>query len=96
MTEEQTEFSSGSSASTRSALSEEKHTLAWYQGQGEQNCKYCSERFPFKPVKLGSVEFYPHDGGWIVKDFKEKQWLYKTCPKCGYQWALWKLGVERQ
>jgi hypothetical protein len=41
------------------------------------------------------IEHYDHDGGWPVEGFKEKQWLYVTCPKCGYQWALWKLGVPR-
>jgi len=24
-----------------------------------------------------------------------KFWLYVTCPKCKYEWALWKLGVPR-
>jgi len=41
------------------------------------------------------IEHYDHDGGWPVEGFEEKQWLYVTCPKCGYQWALWKLGIPR-
>lgn len=22
-------------------------------------------------------------------------WLYIKCPRCGYEWSLWKLGVSR-
>jgi len=90
--EEKTEFSSGSSALTRNASSEEKHTLAWYQDQGEQNCKYCSEKHPFKPVKLGSVEFYPHEGGWLVERFQERQWLFKTVLNVGINGRSGNLG----
>lgn len=38
---------------------------------------------------------YPHGAGWKVKDLDSLQWLYIVCPKCHYQWALWKLGVSR-
>ena len=44
---------------------------------------------------LGPIEHYEHSGGWAVAGFEKHQWLYKTCQKCGYQWALWKLGVAR-
>jgi len=44
---------------------------------------------------LGPIEHYEHSGGWIVAGFEKRQWLYKTCQKCDYQWALWKLGVPR-
>jgi hypothetical protein len=44
---------------------------------------------------LGYIENYDHNGGWNVEGFQRKQWLYKTCRKCGYQWALWKLGIPR-
>lgn len=37
----------------------------------------------------------PHNGGWIVPGFLHKLWLYKVCPKCGYQMALWKMGVNK-
>lgn len=37
------------------------------------------------------AERYDHDGGVPVKGFAEKQWVYFNCPKCGYDWALWKL-----
>lgn len=45
---------------------------------------------------LGPIEHYDHSGGWVVAGFEKKQWLYKTCQKCMYQWALWKLGVLRE
>lgn len=48
------------------------------------NCPTCQG-------KLGEIEFYEHDGGVNVKDFLKRQWVYFTCKKCGYQWALWKL-----
>lgn len=45
---------------------------------------------------LNYIENYDHDSGWVVKGCKRKQWLYKTCGKCGYQWSLWKLGIPRE
>jgi len=46
--------------------------------------------------KLGSIEHYSHSGGWAVEGFNKRQWLYKPCLECGYDWALWKLGVPRE
>ncbi len=50
------------------------------------------------PCLLGEVEMYEHDGGVFVESFKEKQWVYFTCSRCKYQWALHKLlnRLERQ
>lgn len=43
------------------------------------------------------IHYYgPHDGGWTVPGFLPKLWLYKVCPKCGYQMALWKMGVSKK
>lgn len=42
------------------------------------------------------ISAYPHFAGWTVEGLKEKQGLFKMCPKCGYDWALWKLGVNRE
>jgi len=36
----------------------------------------------------GTVESYDHAGGVNVKGFKEKQWVYLTCTKCGHQWSF--------
>jgi hypothetical protein len=57
-----------------------------------QTCRWCKTPLPL------DVERHDHPYGWIVKGFAVKQWLYLTCPniECGYQWALWKLGVPRQ
>jgi len=40
---------------------------------------------------------YRHADGWPITwgDMTVKFWLYVTCPKCKYEWALWKLGVPR-
>lgn len=53
-------------------------------------CNHCGTAlFPAK------LEHYTHAFGWPLHGFDEKQWLYVVCPKCKYQWALWKLGVPR-
>lgn len=45
----------------------------------------CGYRF-----HLSNPERYLHDGGLLSSDGK-KYWLYYVCPKCGYQWAYWKI-----
>lgn len=57
----------------------------------ETCCRWCGEK-----LDTSAVEGYPHDGGWTVDGFKDKQWLYIHCTKCNYDWALWKLGVPRE
>ncbi len=34
-----------------------------------------------------------HPDGYEIKGFDKKQWLYVLCPQCGYEWAIWKLGI---
>lgn len=75
------------------SIDAKKPTLEDYRKQITRN--ECADRCNFKGLKSLPIEHYDHDGGWPVEGFKEKQWLYVTCPKCGYQWALWKLGVLR-
>lgn len=58
-----------------------------------KTCRWCGEELPNEPE---DIEYYPHSGGWTVDGFKEKLWLYVTCIKCKYQWALWKIGVPRE
>jgi hypothetical protein len=50
-----------------------------------------------KSVNLNDqpIRGYPHDGGWKVNGLTGLWWLYIHCPDCGYDWALWKLGVSR-
>jgi hypothetical protein len=44
---------------------------------------------------LGYIEFYtnfyPHGGGVFVEGLDGKQWVYFTCKRCHYKWALWKI-----
>jgi len=54
-----------------------------------KKCKWCGTELPQK------IEYYEHSGGWVVEGFDSKLWLYVVCPKCKYQWALWKLGIKR-
>lgn len=39
--------------------------------------------------------YTPHEGGFKIPGEKEKCWLYVRCPKCGYDMAVWKMGVKR-
>ena len=40
-----------------------------------------------------SMDMYDHPDGWKVDGIDNLQWLSLRCPKCGYDWSLWKLGV---
>ena len=42
------------------------------------------------------VYYVPHRDGWTVKGEEQKVWLYVKCPKCGYDMAIWKMGVPRE
>jgi hypothetical protein len=55
-------------------------------------CRWCLASLKDEPIKG-----YPHPSGWRIEGLpeNEKYWLYVECPECGYQWALWKLGVKR-
>ena len=54
----------------------------------ELSCKWCGAKLPEK------IKAYKHRYGWYVRG-KGKWWLYITCPKCGYDWNLEKLGLPR-
>jgi len=51
----------------------------------------------FKKLDQLSLWGYRHADGWPITWGEQtlKFWLYVTCPKCKYEWALWKLGVPR-
>jgi|GEM_PF-4318424 len=57
----------------------------------DNKCGWCNVDLSAVPISG-----YPHSAGWKVEDHAHKMWLFKTCPKCGYDWALWKLGVHRE
>jgi hypothetical protein len=57
--------------------------------QGSRFC-HCHKTVD-SPCNLGAVEMYEHDGGEYVEGKKERQWLYFTCSRCNYQWALHKV-----
>lgn len=48
------------------------------------------------PTGGANLEAYSHDGGWPLDGLPGLWWLYIHCPECGYDWALWKLGVARE
>jgi len=57
-------------------------------------CRWCSHKLQ------GPAIGYPHDGGWLVPGLKSREqngcwWLFVVCENCNYEWALWKLGVDR-
>lgn len=51
-------------------------------------CRSCGHNLPAR------VKHYPHAGGWILAGHTERQWLYVHCSRCGYDNALWKLGIR--
>lgn len=56
-----------------------------------KTCRWCDYKISLNVP----LEYYDHHGGFDVLGFKEPQWLYVTCPKCKYQWSLWKLGIKQ-
>lgn len=77
---------------TKPPVIEVEPTLAEYEQITPTDCRWCEDK---GKGTLGPIEHYDHSGGWPVKGFEKKQWLYRTCNRCGYQWAIWKLGVSR-
>lgn len=48
------------------------------------------------PHKKGEITNVNHMGGFEVKGFDEKQWVYMTCGSCGAQGAIWKILIGLQ
>jgi len=46
-----------------------------------------------EPIHPEEIEMYPHEGGIEIRN-QGRQWVYIHCPKCGYDWALWKLRMK--
>jgi hypothetical protein len=63
-------------------------------GSMEKRTTKCLCGFDLKDEPI--IYYVPHDAGWTVKGEKEKAWLYVKCPKCGYDMAIWKMGVPRE
>ena len=74
------------------AVTTEKPTLAEYEQITPKDCRWCEDK---GKGTLGPLEYHDHSAGWPVKGFEKLQWLYRICSRCGYQWAIWKLGVSR-
>jgi hypothetical protein len=68
----------------------QRETMARAKVLGRDKCRNCGASLTHRPV-LG----YLHDGGWIVPGIPGRYWLYISCSKCHYEWALWKLGLGR-
>lgn len=68
-------------------------TLAQIKRQIKKDrCEWCN----YSPLSSEVIKFYEHTGGWMIDGIKKRVWLFITCPKCDYEWALWKLGVPRK
>ena len=63
----------------------------YYDDTEGVSCNWCGS-------SLDGIEFemYDHSAGVEVEGYDHPQWLYKTCRKCGYQWAYWKLVKRSQ
>jgi hypothetical protein len=44
--------------------------------------------------ELPILGYGDHPGGWTIRG--KKYWLYVHCPSCGWDGAIWKLGVKRE
>lgn len=66
-------------------------TLAHYQQLVTgKTCRWCQTELP------PAIQHYTHHDGFQVANFEMPQWLYVVCPRCDYQWALWKLGIREE
>ena len=45
-------------------------------------------------LKILSIKYYMPHPATVINEYPNC-WFYIECPNCGYQWALWKLGVKR-
>jgi len=57
-------------------------------GIGTTACRWCGE-----PIHPEEIRMYPHERGIRIRH-AGRQWVYLHCPKCGYDWALWKLQMK--
>jgi len=60
----------------------------WIRDHCDQTLCKCGQ-----DLKGEEVRGYPHISGWWTDS--GKMWLYIHCPTCGYDVALWKIGVDR-
>jgi len=60
----------------------------YYKLVRNKKCVMCKRPLP------RIILHYPHPNGWKVEGYSKPQWLYIECLYCGYQNALWKLGVN--
>ncbi len=83
---------------TRRGLEQANHDLSMYPPIPEaQQYKELITNFKCScgtDLKDEPIHAYAHDGGWEVEGHG-LMWLWITCPGCGYQHAIWKLGVSR-
>ncbi|MHA2427684.1 MAG: hypothetical protein ACXADB_06650 [Candidatus Hermodarchaeia archaeon] len=55
-----------------------------------------TDKCPRCQTTLGRLqEWHPHEGGWQVKGYPYKMWLYKRCGKCQHDWGYQHLRIPR-
>lgn len=75
-------------------MEQEKDLLYFRTQLRDKNCRWCKNAEQEVSLSLREVEHYDHLSGYDVEGFKERQWLYVTCPRCDYQWSLRKLNIH--
>lgn len=68
-------------------------TAQKFKDQFDPEKTHCLCGFPLMNEPI--LYYVPHESGWAIPQETEKVWLYVKCPKCGYDMAIWKLGVSR-
>jgi hypothetical protein len=53
-------------------------------------CEWCGH-----PFLLRNMQHFDHSDGWPLEGSALLQWVFVHCTYCRYDWAIWKLGVER-
>ena len=71
-------------------LTDEEANAYRNQMDRRRECFCGYEKLHDRPIYAG---IKGHSGGWDIRG--DNYWLWIHCPKCGYEWSVWKLGVPR-
>ena len=62
----------------------------WVREHGDPSRSRC---LCGRDLRGDQVHGYRHEAGWMTD--AGQMWLFIPCPECGYEMAIWKIGVSR-
>lgn len=62
----------------------------WVREHGDPSRSRC---LCGRDLRGDQVHGYRHEAGWMTD--AGRMWLFIPCPECGYEMALWKIGIPR-